>query len=60
MGIEGIVIETAEEMEAIDFERLFKKNGPTLIDVRIDPNEVPPMGSRVVDLAKGESATPGG
>jgi acetolactate synthase-1/2/3 large subunit len=60
MGIEGIIVETAEEMEAIDFERLFKKDGPTLIDVRIDPEEVPPMGSRVKDLAKGESATPGG
>jgi acetolactate synthase-1/2/3 large subunit len=60
MGIEGIVIKTAEEMEAIDFERLFKKDGPTLIDVRIDPEEIPPMGSRVKGLAEGKTATPGG
>ena len=60
MGIEGIVIESAEELEAIDFERLFSKDGPTIIDARIDAEEVPPMGSRVKDLAKGESATPGG
>ena len=60
MGVEGILIETAEQMEAIDFERLFKKDGPTLIDVRIDAEEVPPMGARVKDLAAGDSATPGG
>lgn len=71
MGVEGIVIETPEEMEAIDFERLFTKNGPTVIDVRIDANEVPPMGSRIKTLNegkedsnqgkyKGETATPGG
>ena len=60
MGIEGIVIKTPEELEAIDFERLFQKDGPTLIDVRIDGEEVPPMGSRVKDLAAGGSATPGG
>lgn len=60
MGIEGIVVESAEELEALDFERLFEKDGPTLIDVRIDGEEVPPMGSRVKDLAAGSSATPGG
>lgn len=70
MGIEGIVVETPEQMEAIEFERLFKKDGPTLIDIRIDAEEVPPMGSRIkvlnegVDapdgVYKGETATPGG
>lgn len=58
MGIEGIVIETAEEMEAIDFERLFKKDGPTLIDIRIDKEEIPPMGSRIKDLAGSEPPSP--
>ncbi|NQZ10010.1 MAG: thiamine pyrophosphate-binding protein [Algicola sp.] len=58
MGIEGIVIETAEELEAIDFERLFKKDGPTLIDIRIDKEEIPPMGSRIKDLAGGEPPEP--
>ena len=70
MGIEGIVIETPQELESIDFERLFKKDGPTLIDIRIDAEEVPPMGSRIKALNegneaaegqyKGETATPGG
>lgn len=60
MGIDGMVIETPEQLDAIDFEALFEKDGPTLIDVRIDAEEVPPMGSRVKALAQGESATPGG
>ncbi|MFT4926876.1 MAG: acetolactate synthase-1/2/3 large subunit [Phenylobacterium sp.] len=60
MGIEGIVVETPQELDALDFDRLFAKDSPTLIDVRIDAEEVPPMGSRVKDLAAGESATPGG
>ncbi len=60
MGIQGIVVETPQELDAIDFDQLFAKDGPTLIDVRIDAEQVPPMGSRVKDLAQDESATPGG
>jgi acetolactate synthase-1/2/3 large subunit len=60
MNIEGIVVETPQELDDLDFDRLFAKDGPTLIDVRIDAEQVPPMGSRVQDLAKGESTTPGG
>jgi acetolactate synthase-1/2/3 large subunit len=70
MGIEGIVIETPEQLEAIEFERLFNKNSPTIIDIRIDADEVPPMGSRIKVLNEGvdnppgtyagETATPGG
>lgn len=60
MGVDGIVIESPAELDAIDFNALFNKNGPTLIDVRIDRNEVPPMGDRVKGLAVNGSATPGG
>jgi len=60
MGIDGIVIESPAELDALDFNALFNKNGPTLIDVRIDRNEVPPMGDRVKGLAVNGSATPGG
>lgn len=59
MGIEGIVVRTPEELRKIDWEQLGKKNGPTLIDMRIDGEEVPPMGQRVKGLAS-DSATPGG
>ena len=60
MGVDGIVIETPTELDAIDFPALFSKTGPTLIDVRIDRNEVPPMGDRIKGLAVSGSATPGG
>lgn len=61
MGIEGVVVNTVEELEAIDYQRLFSKNAPTLIDVRIDKEEIPPMTDRVKGIAvNGESATPGG
>lgn len=61
MGVEGIVANSVEELEAIRIGDLFKKDGPTLIDVRIDKEEVPPMGDRVKGIAvNGESATPGG
>ena len=60
MGVDGIVIESPEQLDALDFNALFAKNGPTLIDVRIDRNEVPPMGDRIKGLAVNASATPGG
>ncbi|XOV77735.1 MAG: thiamine pyrophosphate-binding protein [Aestuariibacter sp.] len=62
MGIEGIVINTVEELEAIDYKRLFNKQAPTLIDVRVDKEAVPPMADRVKGIATNgsTSATPGG
>lgn len=61
LGIEGIVVNTVEELEAIDYKRLFNKQAPTLIDVRVDKEAVPPMADRVKGIAvNGGSATPGG
>ncbi|MER2491869.1 thiamine pyrophosphate-binding protein [Catenovulum sediminis] len=60
MGLEGIVITNADELVEIDWHRLFSKTQPTLLDVRIDPEEIPPMGERVKGLANKGSATPGG
>lgn len=59
MGVEGIVVRTPDELDAIDWQRLGDKKGPTLIDMRIDGDEVPPMGQRVKGLSS-DSATPGG
>lgn len=58
MGAEGIVVQTPAELDGIDWRRLGAKPGPTLIDVRIDPEEPPPMAQRVRGLA--EPGTPGG
>jgi acetolactate synthase I/II/III large subunit len=64
MGIEGIVIETPAQLDALNFAQLFTKTTPTLLDLRIDRNEVPPMGDRIKGLADksshSASATPGG
>ncbi|HSX86111.1 MAG TPA: thiamine pyrophosphate-binding protein, partial [Cellvibrio sp.] len=60
MGIDGIVIERPQQLELLDMQALFAKSGPTLLDVRIDRNEVPPMGDRIHGLAQQGSATPGG
>ena len=50
MGVPGQVVESPEELEAIDFDALFARRGPTLIDVRIDRDEVPPMIQRLKAL----------
>lgn len=60
MGIDGIVITAPAQLDELDWAKLFSKQGPTMIDVRIDRNEVPPMGDRVKGLALNGSATPGG
>jgi len=59
MGIEGITIETPQQLTSIDWKRLGNKTAPTLINLIIDPEEIPPMGQRVKGLAD-QSATPGG
>lgn len=60
MGVDGVVVETPEQLDALDFSALFANAGPTLLDVRIDRNEVPPMGDRIKGLAASGSVTPGG
>lgn len=53
MGARAYVIKEPEDFERIDPKVLFKKGcGPTLIDVRIDPEEIPPMGMRIKTLTK--------
>jgi len=59
MGIDGIIIETPAQLDELNFNALFNKSGPTLIDVRIDRNEVPPIDARIKGLATNGAATPG-
>jgi len=51
-GANGIVIEKPEELHKLDFNAMFNSSIPTLLDVRIDPNEVPPMMSRIKSLTE--------
>jgi acetolactate synthase-1/2/3 large subunit len=50
MGAEGYVIHQRGDFDKIDFKAMLTRKGPTLLDVHIDPEEVPPMGMRVKTL----------
>ena len=50
MGIPGLVVQGTQELDAIDFRALLSRAGPTLLDVRIDGEEVPPMNLRMKTL----------
>lgn len=53
MGAEAYRIVTHDDLDAIDFDAIFQRAGPTLLDVCIDPDEVPPINSRI-DVLRGE------
>lgn len=50
LGIPGQVIRSSQELDALDFDALLSRRGPTLLDVRIDGEEVPPMNLRMRTL----------
>lgn len=57
MGIPGVVIHSPEDFDTLDMEAILTRRGPTLLDVHIDPDEVPPMGLRMQTLeGRGASA----
>jgi len=53
MGAEAVTVKTPQELLALDFTELGSRPGPTLIDVHIDSEEAPPMGSRMKTLGRG-------
>ena len=57
MGVQAFRVNNTKELIDLDFKEIehIAQSGPVLIDVRIDAQEVPPMGDRI----KGISATPG-
>jgi len=46
MGANAYRIESPEQLKSLDFNEICKRNGPTLLDILIDVNEVPPIGMR--------------
>jgi acetolactate synthase-1/2/3 large subunit len=50
MEVPGHVIESPADFQHIDFATMLARKGPTLLDVRIDRNEVPPMTLRLKTL----------
>lgn len=51
LGAQAHVIHSAAELDALDMGALFRRRGPVLLDVRVDPDEVPPMNARLRALA---------
>lgn len=50
LGIPGFVIRSPADFDALDMDAILRRPGPTLLDVRIDGEEVPPMGLRMKTL----------
>ncbi len=49
-GAQGIIIDTPEQLQNLDFSVIFSAEAPTLLDVRIDKEEIPPMMARIKHL----------
>src|SRR5450759_1340918 len=47
MGIPGHVIHTAQDFENLDLDAILRHPGPTVLDVRVDREEAPPMELRL-------------
>lgn len=52
MGAEGHVIYSPEDLLALDIKKICNKKGPTVLDIRIDVEEVPPISLRTKVIAQ--------
>jgi len=50
MGVPGYVIHGPADFDALDMNEILNRKGPTLLDIRIDGEEVPPMDLRMQTL----------
>ncbi|QID16480.1 thiamine pyrophosphate-binding protein [Nitrogeniibacter mangrovi] len=50
LGVDGRVINSEAELAALDLNRLLTRNAPTLLDVRIDAEQEPPIRMRLEAL----------
>lgn len=55
-GARGIRIGSSKELDALDTHALCGSSGPVLIDVHVDPDAVPPMGTRIKVLGENRGA----
>jgi acetolactate synthase-1/2/3 large subunit len=53
MGATGHTIRSPQDLLDLDMDAIVARKGPTLLDVLIDPEEVPPMSVRMRVLAEG-------
>ena len=47
MGIPGYRITTPKELKAMNVDVICNRKGPTLIEVIVDPDEIPPIATRI-------------
>lgn len=52
MGIPGHVIRTAEDFKNLDLDAILRHPGPTVLDVRVDREESPPMELRLRTMGR--------
>lgn len=52
MGAHGQVIRTPQDLANLDIDAICRRPGPTLLDVRIDSEESPPMRARMKVLGR--------
>lgn len=52
MGAHAESVRTVDELNNLDFQTICARPGPTLLDVHIDPEEIPPMGVRMRMLGR--------
>lgn len=50
-GAQAHTIRTVEDFEPLEWTQLLIAGGPTLLDIQIDPEEVPPMSARIKTLS---------
>ncbi len=54
MGVPGYVIRSSHDFERLNADIICQRSGPTVLDVRIDADQVPPMASRLRQLGTNE------
>jgi acetolactate synthase-1/2/3 large subunit len=52
MGSDAHTIHSPQDLARLDIEAICTRRGPTLLDVHIDPTEVPPIGVRINALKR--------
>ncbi len=47
LGAQGYTIHSPQDLFALDVRALCERDGPTVLDVHVDPEEIPPMRTRI-------------
>jgi acetolactate synthase I/II/III large subunit len=54
VGAQGYLIESYKDLLTLDIEKMVGGNKPSVLDVRIDPEQVPPIGVRIKVLQESD------